>query len=287
MSVVLSVTNAVKSFGGNKALDNVSLELRKGEWQALLGPNGAGKTTLLKSITGRVRLDSGTIALPGSKGDILGIVPQEIALYPRLTAMENLRAFGELLGVTGVRLREQVHWAMEFTGLTDRRSDLVGSFSGGMKRRLNIACGVLHRPPIVLLDEPTVGVDPQSRERIWEMLEQLRREGASLLLTTHQLDEAQQICDRIVVIDHGRVIASGTFDELLRDTIGAERRVSLLLDSPERAAAFKSWPGTTVDGAAVRCLVRETGAGVVDVRVETPSLQAVFIHLTGRELRDS
>jgi len=193
-----------------------------------------------------------------------------------------------------------VEWALEFTGLADRAAEQVGVFSGGMKRRLNIACSVLHHPSVVLLDEPTVGVDPQSRQRIWEMLERLRGEGASLLLTTHQLDEAQQVCDRIVVIDRGRIIANGAFDELVRQTIGLRRRVVLTLESAVGANIFERFPETTVEGAIVRCQVEHVGrdlaallsqaasagAGVVDVQVESPTLQSVFIHLTGRELRD-
>jgi ABC-2 type transport system ATP-binding protein len=300
MEAVLTVKNAVKTFGPNKALDDVTLELQKGEWLALLGPNGAGKTTLVRAIAGRVRLDSGVVTLPGSKRDMLGIVPQEIALYPKLTAAENLACFGELQELSGPTLRERLDWALEFTGLADRAKELVGTFSGGMKRRLNIACSVLHRPSVVLLDEPTVGVDPQSRQRIWEMLERLRRDGASLLLATHQLDEAQQVCDRIIVIDHGRVIANGAFDELVRRTIGPRRRVVLTLDSGARTNVFRTWPDTTIEGAIVRCQVgnvgrdlaallahaADAGADVVDVQIESPTLQAVFIHLTGRELRD-
>jgi ABC-2 type transport system ATP-binding protein len=300
MEAVLTVRNAVKTFGPNKALDNVTMELRKGEWLALLGPNGAGKTTLVRAIAGRVRMDSGEVALPGSVREMLGIVPQEISLYPKLTAAENLSCFGELQGLKGMGLRQRVEWALEFTGLGDRAHEVVGTFSGGMKRRLNIACSVLHHPSVVLLDEPTVGVDPQSRQRIWEMLDRLRHDGASLLLTTHQLDEAQQVCDRIVVIDHGRVIANGAFDELVRETIGLNRRVVLKLDSPAKTQAFAAWPDTTIEGAIVRCQVQnigrdlttllsratDAGADILDVQIESPTLQAVFIHLTGRELRD-
>jgi len=287
-------------FGANKALDNVTLELHKGEWLGLLGPNGAGKTTLVRAIAGRVRMDSGAVTLPEGRREMLGIVPQEISLYAKLTAAENLSCFGELQGLRGSTLQERVDWALEFTGLADRAADLVGTFSGGMKRRLNIACSVLHHPSVVLLDEPTVGVDPQSRQRIWEMLERLRREGASLLLTTHQLDEAQQVCDRIVVIDRGRIIANGAFDELVRQTIGPRRRVVLTLESAVDANVFDRFPETMIEGATVRCQVEHVGrdlaallsraasagAGVVDVQIESPTLQSVFIHLTGRELRD-
>jgi ABC-2 type transport system ATP-binding protein len=190
MDCVLTVANAVKSFGNNRALDKVHLQLRRGEWLALLGPNGAGKTTLVRAIAGRVRLDSGSIELSGNRKDVLGIVPRDVAVYPKLSARENLQCFGALKGLRGSHLKERIDWALEFTGLSDRADELSGSFSGGMKRRLNIACSVLHRPSVVLLDEPTAGVDPQSRQRIWEMLDRLRRDGASLLLTTHQLDEA-------------------------------------------------------------------------------------------------
>ena len=176
---ILSVVNARKSFGAVKALDGASLELRKGELLGLLGPNGAGKTTLIRAITGRVRLDAGEIrvfdrAVDGRRTPPeLGIVPQEIALYPLMTARENLEIFGRLQGIARRELDQQIDWALKSTGLADRAAEPIRQFSGGMRRRLNIACGVLHRPKIVLLDEPTVGVDPQSRDRIYDVLGEL------------------------------------------------------------------------------------------------------------------
>lgn len=309
MDSVLSVANASKKFGSTPALDGAGLDLHKGERLALLGPNGAGKTTLVRSISGRVRLDGGEVSLLGTKlngspaetAEVrrrLGVVPQEIALYPLLTARENLRYFGELQGLSGSTVRQRADWALEWTGLVDRAKEPIKRFSGGMKRRLNIACSVLHRPEVLLLDEPTVGVDPQSRQRIWEMLEQLRSEGASQLLTTHQLDEAQQICDRIVIIDHGKVIARGTFEELVRQTVGAGRRVSVTLEGglPPglRDAGLDVENGTIhhhlsdVGRELPEMLTRiqSEGGRVVDVHISSPTLQAVFIHLTGRELRE-
>jgi len=194
---VLAVSGARKKFGDVTALDGATFALREGELLALLGPNGAGKTTLIRAISGRVQLDAGEITLFGrvltgrKTPPELGIVPQEIAVYPALTARENLRAFGRLQGVAARDLKDRVAWALEVTTLADRADEPIKSFSGGMKRRLNIGCGVVHRPRIVLLDEPTVGVDPQSRERIYDMLAELQRGGVSLLLTTHHLEEAE------------------------------------------------------------------------------------------------
>ena len=309
MEAVLTVSGVEKTFGETRALDGAGFQLKRGECLALLGPNGAGKTTLARAITGRVRLDAGELTLLGRTLDgspeavtarqRLGIVPQEIALYPVLTAEENLRSWGVFNGVPAADLEERVRWALDWTGLAARARDQVKGFSGGMKRRLNIACGVLHRPEVVVLDEPTVGVDPQSRGRIWEMLGELVNHGASLLLTTHQLDEAQQVCDRIVIIDNGTVIADGTFDELVDRTIGTGRRVFLDVDGDLPAALaggrFEadgehgiSCQVDEVAGELANVLAEaaEAGAKVTDVRIEAPSLQSVFIHLTGRELRE-
>jgi ABC-2 type transport system ATP-binding protein len=229
----------------------------------------------------------------------LGIVPQELAVYPALTARENLEAFGRLQGLSGKDVSAQVRWALEVTALADRADEPIKSFSGGMKRRLNIACGVIHRPRVVLLDEPTVGVDPQSRERIYDMLGALTNAGVSLLLTTHHLEEAEARCSRTVIIDHGKVIAAGTLAELVEQTVGGHRVVTLRVDAPVAAApagveVAADDPRTlrarvtnvARDLPALLAAIATEGREVEDVEVRGPSLQSVFIHLTGRELRE-
>ncbi len=195
----------------------------------MLGPNGAGKTTLIRCLAGRSTLDRGSIQF-GSKlarSKLLGLVPQSIAVYTDLTAEQNLYAFGRLHGVRRRQLRESVETALRWSNLEDRRHHLVKTFSGGMQRRLNIACSVLHQPSILLLDEPTVGVDPQSRERIYEMLNELRSRGTAIMLTTHQLEEAQFRCDRIAIVDQGHTVKVGSFEELVTDTVGRQQRLRI------------------------------------------------------------
>jgi ABC-2 type transport system ATP-binding protein len=300
----LRIEGARKSFGATEALKGLTMGLGAGEMLALLGPNGAGKTTLIRALSGRVRLDGGRVTLfgrelsPGDPRPELGVVPQEIALYPLLTARENLEVFGRLQGVTAPRLAERVRWALEWTGLADRTKEPVKGFSGGMKRRLNLACGVLHEPKVVLLDEPTVGVDPQSREKIYEMLAALRAAGASLLVTTHYLEEAEARCERIVIMDRGVALAAGTLPELVERAGLSGRRVRLSLDAPlERAPegfALEADGGvltaTLSDVAAelpaLLARVRTAGRNVRDLDVRAASLQAVFLELTGKDLRE-
>ncbi|MEO5987549.1 MAG: ABC transporter ATP-binding protein [Candidatus Eisenbacteria bacterium] len=301
---ILEVHDAHKSFGTTPALRGLSFDLRAGEMLALLGPNGAGKTTLIRALAGRVRLDRGRITLegqtlePGAMRSQLGVVPQELAVYPLLTARENLELFGRLNGLTGRHLADRVAYALEWTGLADRRREPTKGFSGGMKRRLNIACGILHEPKVVLLDEPTVGVDPQSRERIYDMLAGLKAQGTALLITTHYLEEAEARCERIVVMDHGVSIAVGTLPELVAHAKLSGRRVRLVLEhvAPLAPAGFAlEEDGTAltarihdVAGELPELLMRVRGAGlhVRDVDVRTASLQTVFLTLTGKELRE-
>ncbi len=300
----LHVGDVSKKFGAIVALKQVSFSVAAGERVALLGPNGAGKSTLLRCICGRMKADSGTIELFGkpighSEAQLsFGVVPQDLAIYPDLTAKENLECFGRLHGLRGRELRDRVLWALHWSHLEDRARELTSHFSGGMKRRVNIACGIMHMPRILLLDEPTVGVDPQSRQRIFEMLDELHQGGTCIVLTTHHLEEAQQHSDRIIIVDHGEVIADGTLDELIDSTVGRYQRVWIdvegdLVGMPEgmewdaTRQRFVCFVDNIVD-MFPEIVDRITCVGGVlrDLEIQSPNLQHVFFHLTGREMRD-
>jgi ABC-2 type transport system ATP-binding protein len=303
----LVVRQAEKRFGSVRALAGVSFELRRGELLGLLGPNGAGKTTMIKGIAGRTRLDAGEVILLGrplgasDPRPEIGVVPQELAIYKRLTARENLSAFGRLAGVPASAIRARVDAALVWSDLTDRAGEPVDRFSGGMKRRLNIACSLLHEPAVVLLDEPTVGVDPQSRARIYEMLATLQTRGVSIVLTTHHLEEAEQRCERIVIIDHGAVVATGSVADLVRTSMGATRRAAIALTEPwptgaavpvgldlaeDRRRVEATVTDVGPDVGAILGRIAAAGVSVADVKLAGATLQDVFIALTGRELRE-
>lgn len=304
--VPLRVDALVKRFGKITAVDGVTLDLRSGECLGLLGPNGAGKSTLIRSIVGRVIPDAGTITVFGAPADStrarkeLGWIPQELALYPRLTCRENLQSFGSYQGLGGAALDEAVARCLEWATLKDRANELVKHLSGGMKRRLNMAAGLVHHPRLMLMDEPTVGVDPQSRNHIFEMIEKLRSEGMSIIYTTHYMEEAERLCDRIAIVDHGRIIALGTNAELVREAFGSRSQVlARFSGAADRIAAWVAQRGGHAsDGAAqftvdhpaeiARLLDDSAKAGLelVDVSLHKPNLESVFLHLTGRELRD-
>ena len=302
----LRVDGLVKRYGQVTAIDGITLELRPGECLGLLGPNGAGKSTLIRSIVGRVIPDAGAISIFGARADssaarnALGWIPQELALYPRLTCHENLQSFGRYHGLSGSVLQQAVTRCLAWATLTDRAGELVKNLSGGMKRRLNMGAGLIHHPKLVLMDEPTVGVDPQSRNHIFEMIEKLHAEGMSLIYTTHYMEEAERLCDRIAIIDHGKIIALGTNAELVHAAFGSRSQVLARFAGPEErmAAWVAQRGGHAVDGIAQLTLERPAEIGVlleasakaglelVDVSIRKPNLESVFLHLTGRELRE-
>jgi ABC-2 type transport system ATP-binding protein len=302
----LEVERLVKRFGDLAAADDVSLTLLAGECLGLLGPNGAGKSTLIRSIVGRVVPDAGSVTVFGSPAGstasrmMLGWVPQELAIYPRISCRENLGAFGSYYGLSGEALADAMAWCLHWAALEDRAGELAKNLSGGMKRRLNMAAGMLHRPKIVLFDEPTVGVDPQSRNRIFEMIEALRDQGTAIIYTTHYMEEAERLCDRIAIIDHGRVIAAGTKDELVRGAFGTQSQVlARFAGTPEAVAAWAGRHGgratdataefTIAQAAQIAPLLDDAstaGLELMDVWLRRPNLESVFLHLTGRELRD-
>ena len=292
----LDVEGLVKHFGETVALDDVSLTVRAGECVGLLGP----------SIVGRVIPNSGRVAVFGQAAGstqarmALGWVPQELAIYPRISCKENLGSFGRYYGLSGQKLTEAIAWCLHWAALEDRQGELARNLSGGMKRRLNMAAGVLHRPRIVLFDEPTVGVDPQSRNRIFEMIEALKGAGTAVIYTTHYMEEAERLCDRIAIVDHGRIVAEGTKDELIASTFGARSQVlARFAGSADAIATWAARNGGRVTNATVDLTIeqateigrlledaRQAGLELVDVSLRRPNLESVFLHLTGRELRD-
>lgn len=301
----LLVEDVRKSFGAVTAVDGVSLEIAAGSCFGLLGPNGAGKSTLIRSIVGRVQCDSGSVRVFGhavgsseARGN-LGWVPQELALYPLLTCRENLEAFGRYYGLDGRALEDAIRWCLDWAALTDRAGAAVKTLSGGMKRRLNMAAGLIHRPRLVLLDEPTVGVDPQSRNRIFEMVEGLRAEGMTIIYTTHYMEEAERLCDVIGIIDHGRIIALGSKEALVAQAFGTKS--SVMMRFSRDGADLASWAaarGGTAEGSTVRCTIERPveigglldaasrdGLEIEDVSLQRPNLESVFLQLTGKELR--
>ena len=302
----MRVEALVKRFGEMTALDGITLEVHRGECLGLLGPNGAGKSTLIRSIMGRAIPDAGTISVFGAHADsmsartALGWVPQELALYPRLTCRENLQSFGRYHGLGGLALTQAVAQCLGWATLTDRAGELVKNFSGGMKRRLNMAAGLIHHPKLALMDEPTAGVDPQSRNHIFEMIETLRGEGMSIVYTTHYMEEAERLCDRIAIVDHGKVIALGTKADLVRNAFGSRSQVlARFAGAQERVADWVAQRGgQTVGGSAeftiehpaeIGALLEaseKAGFELLDVSLRKPNLESVFLRLTGRELRD-
>ena len=302
----IEVVSLVKRFGAVTAVDGVSLAVREGECLGLLGPNGAGKTTVIRGVVGRVIPDAGRISVFGYAAgspearEALGWVPQELAIYPRLMCRENLASFGRYHGLAGSKLTEAVAWCLKWAALEDRATEIAKNLSGGMKRRLNMAAGIIHRPRVVLMDEPTVGVDPQSRNRIFEMIEALRAQGTAVVYTTHYMEEAERLCDRIAIIDHGHIIAEGTNAELVHSAFGARSQVLARFSGTgtEIAAWVERRGGRMADATAQFTVERSTeiagllddaardGLELEDVSLRRPNLESVFLHLTGRELRD-
>jgi ABC-2 type transport system ATP-binding protein len=311
---MLEVSGLRKSYGDLVAVDGVSLRADKGETIGLLGPNGAGKTTTVSIIAGLVRADAGEVRIGGrvltSDTDPvkrnIGLVPQDLGLYDEISARENLHLFGALYGLDGAALKRAMDESLDLVGLRERAKDKVNNFSGGMKRRLNLAASLMHDPQLLLLDEPTVGVDPQSRNAIFDNLEVLKKRGKTLLYTTHYMEEAERLCDRLVIIDHGKVIADDTLQGLHRMlpdtnllTIELEdgKVEGLCLDELRLVAGVES---AEVRGGSVRVGVRdlatdspgilqwmvERGHPFQHLESERASLETVFLTLTGRSLRD-
>lgn len=305
---MLKIASLVKRFGALTALDGVSLEIRPGEFFGLLGPNGAGKSTLMSIVAGLREANSGGVMLAGRPLvprtpeviAAIGFVPQSLALYEDLSAEENLGIFGRLYGLAGRNLAARVAACLDTVKLADRRRDAVKTFSGGMQRRLNLAASLLHQPKVLLCDEPTVGIDPQSRNAIFDLLQQLNRDGLTVIYSTHYMEEATRLCSRIGIIDHGRILALGSLEELLTRLPYAEE-----LTFPRNAGTapavtalreFGEWVQTAdqwrlrlnADVRLSRAFAAAEAAGVPDrlFQLKRPTLEDLFLHLTGKSLRE-
>jgi ABC-2 type transport system ATP-binding protein len=267
------------------AVDDLSLTIRRGEVFGLLGPNGAGKTTTVNMAIGLLKPDRGEVVLDGSgpptRSEVrakIGVAPQGLALYEELSAEENLSFFGKIQGLHGKRLRERVRWTLEFVDLWDRRRERITAYSGGMKRRLNMAVALIHEPELLLLDEPTVGVDTQSRNSIFEKIEAMRGEGCTIVYTTHYMEEAQRLCDRVGIMDQGRMLALDTVPGLIAAHGGSS------VVTAERASGEVR---VETDDPVAELVKLQEGGKLLRFSVESPDLEGVFLNLTGRHLRDN
>jgi ABC-2 type transport system ATP-binding protein len=319
-SKAIQAQNLHKNYGEVYAVQGVSFDIQAGEIFSLLGPNGAGKTTTISMISCLLQPTQGDAFVMGHsvKGDpmvvkaAIGVVPQEIAVYEDLSARENLTFWGKMVGLHGGALKQRVGEVLEVTGLAERQKGRVGKFSGGMKRRLNIGIALLHKPPVLILDEPTVGIDPQSRRNILDSVKELNRQGTTVLYTTHYMEEAQELSDHIAIMDHGKIIARGTHEELVK-IVGQADRITLTINT-ESIRVLEQWRTTEgvqqvtaevcpeqgrrdgtiellVDDSNLvlpRLFETATQANVhiTSVDIQEPNLEAVFLHLTGRALRD-
>jgi len=308
----IEIENLQKNFGDNRAVDGISLAVQEGEIFSLLGPNGAGKTTTLSMLSTLLRPDGGDARVMGNSiksgsmavRSVLGVVPQDIALYMDLTARENLVFWGRMYGLRGSVLHKRVDEILDIIGLADRQKDLIGKYSGGMKRRVNIGAALLHKPKVIYMDEPTVGIDPQSRRSILDSVVALKNQGMTVLYTTHYMEEAQELSDHIAIMDHGKLMACGTHQELIQ-IVGELDRITLTINR-ESARVIGDWqltPGVskvTAEDGTLTLLVEDSnmvlprlfeaatkvGVRITSVDIQEPNLEAVFLHLTGRALRD-
>ena len=306
MQNAVVVQQLSKRYGNKNALQEVTFSVEAGTSFGLLGPNGAGKSTLMKILTGIIDADAGRAEVLGKdiilSKDVLrrkvGYVPQEITLYDKLSAYDNLKFFGELYGVKGKVLKDRIDYVLEQVGLTDRKGDAVATYSGGMKRRINIAAALLHEPQMVFLDEPTVGIDPQSRNHIFEMIRELKKQGVTIIYSTHYMEEVEALCDNIAIIDHGQVIVQGSLQELLDQYAG-----SAIFIETDEAVDLPDLPGILKKTQKGRGWVLETdhimpsiqqvssflmnhNVSVKSFEIMRPSLEQVFLSLTGTSLRD-
>jgi linearmycin/streptolysin S transport system ATP-binding protein len=306
---ILEVKEVVKSFNGLTALNNVSIDIKKGEFFGLLGPNGAGKSTLMNCIIGYLNPDSGSVFLNGkSISDLdlnykmsIGYVPQEIALYQQLSALQNLKIFGGFYNLPNNVLNERISSVLNLVQLEDRQGDLVKNFSGGMKRRLNLAASILHDPEIILCDEPTVGVDPQSRNAIFDMLNELNKHGKTIVYTTHYMEEAERLCSRLAIIDNGKIIAGGTLNDLI--SLLEKKETIKIRKAPESEALLKSLKqfsqlgetdyyyeiiphNSSKSNSQIFRHLEELKLPSHLLELSRASLEDVFLNLTGRRLRD-
>ena len=303
---MIKAENLKKRYGATVAVDDVSFEVQKGQNFGLLGPNGAGKTTTIQLLCGLLKPDAGKITLDGKTDPglvavrmSLGVVPQALALYEELSALENLRFFGRIYGLGGRKLKERIDNCLDIAGLAQRSKERVSKYSGGMKRRLNMVCSLLHDPPILLLDEPTVGVDPQSRNLIFETIENMSKQDRTIIYTTHYMEEAQRLCDKVAIIDHGKILDMDSVENLITKH-GGPSHIEAEFEEKQadvsKIQTFVNDENMQFDGDKIRfqtsqpmeslAKLNSSGVRFRSLKVQTANLEDVFLNLTGRRLRD-